>query len=136
MSRASETVPGAEQMPETQSTAIAVRTEIVSTTVSGSALSLQGLLVPAGQTIVRAGHWASDTAQKFGTLLSELLGPAVFTVYAFAAWSLASNLGWTNSFIFSAGPLANWIVWLGMAILLNVSASILKRHIQGDSGQL
>jgi hypothetical protein len=58
------------------------------------------------------------------------MGPAVFSAYAFAFWSLAANLGWTNSFIFTAGPLSNWLVWVGIAILTNVAASVLLRHTQ------
>lgn len=93
---------------------------------------MQGLAVHTGRSVASVGFWASDTAQQFGALLSDLLGPAVFTLYSITAWSLASNLGWTDSFLFSSGPLANWIVWLGAAILLNVSASILKRRIQNE----
>lgn len=122
-------------MPENRTTAVAVRTEILNTNISGPVLSevLQSLWMPAAQGVAKAGHWAGDIAQKFGALVSDLLGPAVVTIYAFAAWSFAGSLGWTNTFIFSEGPLANWIAWLSMAILLNVSASILKRHIHGDT---
>jgi hypothetical protein len=78
----------------------------------------------------RAGVWAGETAQKFGALLSALMAPAVFSAYAFAFWSLAGNLGWTDSFVFASGPLSNWLVWLAIAILVHVASSILKRHTQ------
>jgi hypothetical protein len=81
----------------------------------------------------RAGVWASDTAQEFGTLLSALMGPAVFSAYAFAAWSLAGNLGWTDTFVFPSGPLSNWLVWLAIAIVVNVASSILKRRTQAEN---
>ena len=119
-------------MPKIQSTVVAVRTEILFTTIAGG---FQSLVVPATRSVMRAGTWAGETAQKFGALLSDLMGPAVFTVYSLAAWSLAGNLGWTDSFFFSTGPLSNWIVWLGIAIMLNVSASILRRHVQGQDLQ-
>src|SRR5690242_13007836 len=114
-------------MPETQpsATAVAITTEPERT-----------LAIPALQSaaavLVRTGAWASDTAQQFGALVSALMGPAVFSGYALAIWSLAANLGWTDSFIFSTGPLSNWLVWLGIAILLNVAATILRRHTQTE----
>lgn len=81
-----------------------------------------------GSFSATAGAWAADTAQRFGALVSALMGPAVFSAYAFAFWSLAASLGWTNTFVFPAGPLSNWLVWLGIAVLVNLAASILKRH--------
>ena len=80
-----------------------------------------------------AAAWASDTAQRFGALVAALMGPAVFLAYAFAFWSLAASLGWTNTFVFSAGPLSNWLVWLGIAVLVNVAATILKRRIEPEN---
>jgi hypothetical protein len=88
------------------------------------------------QTIVTGtkniGVWASDTAQEFGALLAALMGPAVFCAYVFALWSLADNLGWTDTFVFQSGPLSNWLIWLGLAILINVAATILRRHTQPE----
>ena len=106
-------------MPDTRTTAIAITSE------TPRAPGLWPVLV-AGAS--RAGAWAGDTAQEFGALLAVLMGPAVFLGYAFTAWSLASNLGWTNTFLFSSGPLSNWLVWLAIAVLVNVSASILYRR--------
>jgi hypothetical protein len=60
------------------------------------------------------------------------MGPAVFSAYAFAAWSLAANLGWTDTFIFATGALSNWLVWLSLAIAINVAASILQRHSRSE----
>ena len=78
------------------------------------------------------GTWASDTAQQFGALLAALMGPAVFSCYVFAVWSLADNLGWTDTFVFHNGPLSNWLIWLSFAILVNVAAAILRRHTQAE----
>jgi hypothetical protein len=84
------------------------------------------------QTIItgtkNVGAWATETAQQFGALLAALMGPAVFSAYMFALWSLADNLGWTDSFVFHNGPLSNWLIWLGFAILINVATTILRRH--------
>jgi hypothetical protein len=110
-------------MSETRTTAMAVRTEAARPWAGGVLQALTDFLSDTG-------NWAGDFAQRFAALLSDLMGPAVFSVYALAAWSLTSSLGWTESFIFSAGPLSNWLVWLAFAILLNFAASILKRHTQ------
>ncbi|HEY7211617.1 MAG TPA: hypothetical protein VH477_15185 [Bryobacteraceae bacterium] len=106
-------------MPETRPTAIAISTEAPRAT---------GLLPGFQSILARTGVWASDTAQEFGALVSVLMGPAVLSAYALAVWSLASNLGWTSSFLFATGPLSNWIVWLSIAILVHLAASILRRH--------
>jgi hypothetical protein len=91
--------------------------------------SAQSALDALGQT----GKWFGDTAQKFASLLSDLMGPGIFTAYSLTAWSLASNLGWTGPFLVATGPLSNWLVWLGLAVTLNMAASILKRRTQTDT---
>jgi hypothetical protein len=106
-------------MPDTRTTAIAIRTE-----TQRAAGQLQAI----NTILSRAGTWASSTAQEFGALVAALMGPAVFSGYALAAWSLASNFGWTSSFLFNSGPLSNWLVWLTIAILINAAASILRRR--------
>ena len=109
----------AEEMPDTRTTAIAITSETP---------RAPGFWPAVVGVASRAGAWAGDTAQEFGALLAALMGPAVFLGYAFTAWSLASNLGWTSTFLFSSGPLSNWLVWLAIAVLVNVSASILYRR--------
>jgi hypothetical protein len=76
----------------------------------------------------RIGVWAVNTAQQFGSIVSVLMGPAVLSVYAFAAWSLTSEMGWTDSFPFATGPLSNWIIWTGLAVALHVASSVLRRQ--------
>ncbi len=112
-------------MPETRTTAIAVLTEPARAWVLNAA---QG----AGEVFVRAGAWAGDTAQQFSVLLSVLMAPAVFSAYAFALWSLAGNLGWTDTFVFASGPLSNWLIWLAIAVLVNLAASVLKRCTRSE----
>lgn len=113
-------------MSDTRTSAVAVRTE------PARAWAL-GALQISGNAFARAAVWATETAQNFGSLLSALMGPAVFSAYAFAAWSLSSNLGWTDTFVFTTGPLSNWLVWLSIAILTNLASSILKRHTRIDN---
>jgi hypothetical protein len=112
-------------MPESRTTAIAVLTE-------PARLWTVSALQAAGNTVSHGLEWAGDTAQKFGALVSALMGPAVVSVYALALWSLASNLGWTDTFVFSRGPLSNWLVWLAIAVLVHLAAGILRRHTQSE----
>ncbi len=105
---------------ETRTAAIAVRMEPVRAWTADLYQSTADFVAPIGT-------WAAGTAQRWGATLSVLLGPAVFTAYVFTIWSLAGNLGWTSTFLFSSGPWSNWLVWLGFAIALNLSANILKR---------
>ena len=112
-------------MPESRTTAIAVLTE-------PARLWTLSAVQAAGNAASRSLEWAGDTAQKFGALVSALMGPAVVSVYALAVWSLAANLGWTDTFVFSTGPLSNWLVWLAIAILVNLAAGILRRHTQSE----
>lgn len=112
-------------MPDTRTTAIAVRTEPARTWVLNAAQNMS-------EVFTRAGAWAGDTAQQFGAMLAVLMAPAVFSAYAFAAWSLAGDLGWTNSFVFSTGPLSNWLIWLSLAILVNLAANVLKRCARSE----
>ena len=93
------------------------------------------VLHSAGTVLGRTGTWAAETAQKFGALLSALMGPAIFSAYAFAFWSLAGNLGWTDTFVFPRGPLSNWLIWLGFAILINLATTILRRHTQAEEAR-
>jgi hypothetical protein len=82
--------------------------------------------------VERVGAWAGDTAQQFGVLVAVLMAPAVFSVYAFAVWALASNLGFTDTFIFTSGALSNWLIWLALAVMVHMAATILKRHTRLD----
>ncbi len=124
-------------MIEPRVTAVTIEQEGTrATTLGATGFSLGVLWASVAQSTTHAvtqiGVWAADTAQQFGVLVAVLMGPAVFSAYAFAAWALAFNLGWTESFIFTSGALSNWIIWMGMAVLVNTAAAILKKHTQAD----
>ena len=58
------------------------------------------------------------------TLVAVLvISPTMFIGYVFAAWCLTDDLGLTNSFLWSTGPLSNWMIWLAAALLLTFIAS-------------
>jgi hypothetical protein len=82
----------------------------------------------AGNTLAKAGAWAGATAQQCGAVVAVLMGPAVLSVYAFAMWSLTSEMGWTDSFPFTSGPLSSWIIWAGLAAAIHSAAVILRRQ--------
>jgi hypothetical protein len=81
-----------------------------------------------GQELARAGNWAATTAQQCGSIVAALLGPAVLSVYVFAIWSLTSEMGWTNSFPFTSGPLSNWIIWSALAAAIHAAALVLRKQ--------
>jgi hypothetical protein len=112
-------------MSEQRSSAIAMRAE-------NSRSWPTGVLQSSGLVLERSLAWAGETAQRFGALVAALMGPAVLSVYAFVAWSLAANLGWTDTFVFKSGPLSNWMIWMGAAVLVSSAASILRRHSRVD----
>jgi hypothetical protein len=51
-----------------------------------------------------------------------ITGPTLLSAYVFAVWCLTANMRLTNSFPWSAGPLSNWMIWLCLALLLNIIA--------------
>jgi hypothetical protein len=81
-----------------------------------------------GNNVEKAGAWAAATAQQCGSVVAVLMGPAVLSIYAFAVWSLTSEMGWTDSFPFTSGPLSNWIIWAGLAAAIHSAAVILRRQ--------
>jgi hypothetical protein len=56
-------------------------------------------------------------------IMHVITRPTVLSAYVFAVWSLTANIGLTNAFLWSTGPLSNWLIWLGLAVLLNGLAS-------------
>jgi hypothetical protein len=77
--------------------------------------------------MVRVGRWANSTATEYGGLVAGLLAPAVVSAYLIAAWSITSEIGITGEFMVSSGPLSNWMVWLGLAVVLHAAATVLGR---------
>jgi hypothetical protein len=116
---------GPMTLQEPRTAAIAIETD------AGRAW-LPTLLQISRRALLQTGAWAGRTAQTFGSLVAGLMGPAVFSGYVLAFWSLAQNLAWTNTFIFDHGPLSNWFVWLGIAFSVHAAAHILKRHTGVD----
>ncbi|HEX4229289.1 MAG TPA: hypothetical protein VHZ07_11515 [Bryobacteraceae bacterium] len=56
-----------------------------------------------------------------------ITGPAILSAYAFTLWSLTASIGLTKTFLWSVGPLSNWMTWLAFALFLNIVALYSKR---------
>jgi hypothetical protein len=112
---------------EPQSRAVAIPAENPRTWLTGI---LAGVLQPVAVVTERGAEWAGETAQQFGAVVSALMAPAVLCAYAVAVWSLTADLGWTDNFLFTSGALSNWLIWLAIAILVHMAASILRRRIE------
>jgi hypothetical protein len=70
----------------------------------------------------------NDDLRYYMALIALVVtGPTVLSAYVFAVWGLTANIGLTNSFPWTAGPLSNWMIWLGLALLLNPLALNLHR---------
>lgn len=51
-----------------------------------------------------------------------ITGPAILSAYAFTLWSVIASIGLTKTFLWSAGPLSNWMTWLALALFVNIVA--------------
>ena len=56
-----------------------------------------------------------------------LAGPALLSLWVFALWSLGAEIGLAASFIWSAGPLSNYVLWLAAALALTLAKLWLDR---------
>jgi hypothetical protein len=59
-----------------------------------------------------------------------LLVPASLMAYALGFWRLASDMGMAGEFGIK-GMFSHWQIWIGTAVLLQVTASILNRYGRG-----
>jgi hypothetical protein len=74
----------------------------------------------------RLYHWR----YYLGLAAFVMAGPVVLAFYAFAVWCLAASIDLIHSFPWSSGPLSNWMIWLAVAVLLNLAASGFLRRSQ------
>jgi hypothetical protein len=72
----------------------------------------------------------SSLRYYFALTALGVAGPTVLSIYTVAVWSLTAELGFTNSFPWSAGPLSSWMIWLGLALLSNLVASSIPLPVQ------
>ncbi len=86
------------------------------------------LRLPTGPPITRKPGKNRHLALAAGALLI----PASLMAYVLGFWRLASDMGLAAGFTV-AGLLAHWQMWIALAVLLQVTASILNRY--GRAGE-
>jgi hypothetical protein len=69
--------------------------------------------------------------REFALLTGTLLTPAALMALVLGCWRLGSDLNWTGEFAISHGLFSHWQVWIALAALLQVCASILNRYGRG-----
>ena len=60
--------------------------------------------------------------------LALLLKPAVLMASVLGCWRIGADLKWTSGFAISSGPFCYWQTWLGIALFLQVTSSMLGRY--------
>jgi len=65
--------------------------------------------------------------------LRRWLNPASAVALALALWRLAYELKWTGRFAVSGGLFSHWQVWMGLALLLLVLDTMLRRYDHGGA---
>jgi hypothetical protein len=86
------------------------------------------LRLPTGPPITRKPGKNRHLALAAGALLI----PGSLMAYVLGFWRLASDMGLAPGFTV-AGLFAHWQVWIALAVLLHVTASMLNRY--GRSGE-
>jgi hypothetical protein len=66
--------------------------------------------------------------QRIALAVAALLTPAAAMAGALGLWRIAADLNWTSSFAIPSGVFSHWQVWLGVAALLQLCASVLNRY--------
>ncbi len=67
---------------------------------------------------------------------AAVLTPAAALALAVAAWRIGADLGLAHEFFVTDGILSRWQVWLGGAVLLQVTAFLLNRRAGARPGLL
>ncbi len=84
-----------------------------------------------GRTIQRKAGKNRHVALALGALLI----PAALMAYVLGFWRLASDLGVAGEFGIT-GLFSHWQIWIVMAVLLHVAASVLNRYGRGGGIQV
>ena len=74
---------------------------------------------------------AARLSQEAAQLVSAFLTPMAVLAMVFGLWRLCVDLTWTTNFPIAAGFFSHWLVWIGLAIGLKLTASLLDRSEEG-----
>lgn len=69
-----------------------------------------------------------DLSRRAALAAASLLSPATVMAGVLAGWALAAEKGFSGGFAFSSGLLADWRLWLTLAVLLRLAAYFLVRY--------
>ncbi len=70
--------------------------------------------------------------RRVALALAALLTPGALMACVLALWRLAADLRWTSDFAISSGLFSHWLVWIGVAVILQFLAIRLNRYGHGD----
>jgi hypothetical protein len=82
--------------------------------------------VRLGRGAVRSGRAGKNS--RIARVTAYVLTLASISCAAFGIWRLGDDLGWTGDFVFTAGALSHWQVWVGAAMLAQYAAWRLTVH--------
>jgi hypothetical protein len=88
---------------------------------------------------IRWGRIRRQSGVRRGVLVSAFghgLNLASVVALLLALWRLSNDLNWTNWFAISQGLFSHWQLWLALAILLQVAATILQRYSRGGGAAI
>lgn len=69
-----------------------------------------------------------DLSRSAALAVASLLRPASVMVAVVAGWALAVAKGWSERFFVSGGLLADWRLWIAVALLLRGAGILLERY--------
>lgn len=76
-------------------------------------------------------HVAKQT-RRLALVTSMVMTPASLLAFALGSWRMAADLNWTDRFVIANGAFSHWQVWIAIAFLLQVAASLLSRYSEND----
>jgi len=82
----------------------------------------------------RKGCWLDRRGgedRRVALAFAALLTPAAALAGVFALWRLAADLKWTSQFVIPSGLFSHWQVWIALAALLHLGATVLSRYGRG-----
>ncbi len=82
---------------------------------------------------VRLGRGAAISARpgknsRVARVTAYLLTLTSISCASFGVWRIGDDLGWTGAFVFKAGAMSHWQVWIGAAIVEQYAAWQLTLH--------
>ena len=76
----------------------------------------------------KLGNKRTERGRQTALAAAALLSPAALMASVLAAWRIAADLRFTNSFAIPTGLFSHWQVWLAAAVLLQLCSRMLNRY--------